>query len=45
MPKKRKSKYKKIYIEAWKCRGCDFQWTYKTVKCPMCSSITMAKII
>ncbi|MBI2579026.1 MAG: hypothetical protein HYW26_04920 [Candidatus Aenigmarchaeota archaeon] len=45
MVRKKKSKYKKIYIESWKCSGCEFQWNYKTVRCPLCSSQLATKII
>jgi rubrerythrin len=44
LPRK-KSKYKKKYIEVWKCKGCDFEWSYKTMKCPICSSLETIKII
>ena len=43
--KRKKSKYNKQYIETWKCKGCEFEWCYKTMKCPLCYSLTMIKII
>ncbi|MDI6721400.1 MAG: hypothetical protein QMD85_03350 [Candidatus Aenigmarchaeota archaeon] len=45
MARKKKSKYKKQFIEVWKCRGCDFQWSYKTCRCPLCSTTEMLKLI
>lgn len=46
LPRKvKKSKYKKTYIETWKCKGCDFQWCYRTLKCPMCYAPEAIKII
>jgi predicted Zn-ribbon and HTH transcriptional regulator len=42
---KKKSKYNKQYIEAWKCNDCEFEWTYKTVRCPVCSTESVTKII
>ncbi|HLD48765.1 MAG TPA: hypothetical protein VJB11_00205 [archaeon] len=44
MPKK-KSKYKKQYLETWKCGDCDFEWSYRTMKCPICSENNMVKIL
>ncbi len=43
--KVKKSKYKKTYIETWRCKGCEFQWNYRTLKCPMCYNIQTIKII
>lgn len=42
---KPKSKYKKEYIEMWQCVDCDFQWAYRTMKCPLCYSAEKTKII
>lgn len=44
MPKK-KAKYKKTRIEIWRCRGCEFEWSYRTAKCPICSSFQTLKIV
>src|SRR3989338_2456462 len=43
--KTKKSKYKKVHLEAWKCGGCNFECAYKTLKCPLCSCLGMIKII
>jgi hypothetical protein len=32
------SKYRNLYIEEYQCKRCDFKWTYKTVRCPLCRS-------
>lgn len=45
MAKKKKSKYVKTHIETWKCGGCDFEWSYRTMKCPLCYSAGMVKIV
>ena len=44
MAKKKKSKYVKTHIETWKCKGCDFEWSYRTMKCPLCCNFQMIKI-
>lgn len=43
--KKAKTKYNKLFIELWKCGDCDFEWTYKTIKCPICASGQTVKLI
>ena len=45
MAKKKKSKYIKQYIETWKCRGCAFEWSYRTMKCPLCYTVDAMKIV
>lgn len=42
---KPKSKYKKEYIELWQCCDCDFQWAYRTIKCPLCYGVERTKIM
>ena len=42
---KKKSKYNKVHLEAWKCDACSFECSYKTLKCPLCSTLNMVKII
>jgi hypothetical protein len=42
---RKKAKYKKIKIEVWKCGGCEFEWSYRAVRCPLCSTSTPLKII
>ena len=27
------------------CRGCEFEWSYRTMKCPLCYSAGMIKIV
>ena len=34
----RKSKYKKIHTKKWNCVKCNYDWFYKTIRCPTCSS-------
>ncbi|MFC2143294.1 hypothetical protein ACFLQN_02755 [Candidatus Aenigmatarchaeota archaeon] len=40
-----KAKYNKLFIEVWKCKDCAFEWSYQTLKCPICSSIETLKVI
>ena len=42
--KKTKSKYNKIHLQEWKCGDCGFTQAYETLKCPICSSDSVAKI-
>ncbi|MCX6818925.1 MAG: hypothetical protein NT129_02895 [Candidatus Aenigmarchaeota archaeon] len=34
----RKTKYKKCFPKKFSCSNCSYNWFYKTVKCPACSS-------
>jgi len=47
MAKRKKSKYVKQFIETWKCKDadCNFQWSYRTLRCPMCSVTGAIKIV
>ncbi|MBI4896463.1 MAG: hypothetical protein HY832_02845 [Candidatus Aenigmarchaeota archaeon] len=41
----KKSKYIKVFIEKWKCDDCSFQWSYRTMKCPLCACFEVVKIV
>jgi len=43
--RKAKSKYKKVRLELWQCKGCTFEWAYKAFRCPLCASATLTKIL
>ena len=43
--KRGKTKYNKIYIELWQCKCCDYEWAYKTQRCPLCSTMSPVKIV
>ncbi|MBI2971772.1 MAG: hypothetical protein HYY37_05125 [Candidatus Aenigmarchaeota archaeon] len=45
MVRKKKAKYKKTHLEAWKCSDCTFEWCYRTARCPICSAVGQIKII
>ncbi len=36
---KAKTKYEKVFTALWKCESCEYEWRYKSRRCPVCSSI------
>ncbi len=38
---KRKLKYPKVFTSLLKCTNCDYNWFYKTAKCPACESTSI----
>lgn len=41
---RRKLKYPKMFVASWLCGTCNYKWFYQTLRCPSCSSGTIARV-